>query len=60
MDKQVKFTQEEVKFLYYQLLARQHYFEEEMFEWASKKDATEVQRCAKAIDQIKTLMLRLL
>jgi hypothetical protein len=60
MDKQIKLTQEEVAFLYYQLLARKNYFEGDMLEWATKKDVSEVQRCAKAVDQIEKLMLRLL
>jgi hypothetical protein len=60
VDKQIKLTQEENAFLYYQLLARKNHFEEDMLEWATKKDVTEVQRCAKAVDQIEKLMLRLL
>ena len=59
-DKKFTFTKDEIDLLYYQLLARKEFFEEDMMHWASKKDVKEVQRCAKAIERIESMNRKLL
>lgn len=58
--KKITLSKDEVDFIYYQLLARKEYFEEDMAFWAEKKDTKEVLRCAKAIEKIDELNKKIL
>jgi hypothetical protein len=59
-EKTIKLTTEEWEFVYYQLCARRNCFEEEMMEFAQRKDVREVQRCADAIEKINKIIKKLL
>ncbi|UNH58472.1 hypothetical protein OEJ84_22860 (plasmid) [Bacillus subtilis] len=58
--KTLTLTKEESDLLYYQLLARKEYFEEDMVFWAKRKDVKEVERCSKVIDHINDLLVKIL
>lgn len=53
-------TKEEKEFVYFQLLARKQYFEQEMKEYAEQNNPPEMLRCAQAIEKLNQVMKKLL
>jgi hypothetical protein len=51
----LRLPKEDMDFIYNQLTVRKMVVEEEMIEWAEKKDISEIRRCVRLIEKIESI-----